>query len=57
MIEEFDDDGSKIEEEGTEEFTEERPETFMEKLLDENNEKGSWIPDLPAPLFPEFPEV
>ena len=27
----------------------------MEKLLDENNEKGSWIPDTPLPLFPELP--
>jgi len=23
--------------------------------LDENNEKGAWIPDTPLPLFPELP--
>ena len=27
----------------------------MEKLLDETNQKGSWIPDTPQPLFPELP--
>ncbi len=29
----------------------------MEKLLDENNEKGNWIPDTPLPLFPELPDI